>query len=142
MDNNLQGTELFIVFVLIGIVISAITWWTLTTRFKYAFIGKEGSFIIACLAIGLIFGTPSLANYYNRTNPNDITCKEYEIQKMEHYHGTRGFHHIYVNIAQNRERLKVTHETYHKLDGQNKVELCLANGGLYFKYIARINTPK
>lgn len=57
MDNNLQGTELFIVFVLIGIVISAITWWTLTTRFKYAFIGKEGSFIIACLAIGLIFGT-------------------------------------------------------------------------------------
>lgn len=141
MDNNLQGLELFIGFGLLGLFISIITWVTLKAKFKYLFAIEDSSFISCCIVIGITFGTPAFANFYNRTNPKDLSCKVYRIQKMEFYHGKRGFHHIYVNIGQSEERLKVIHETWHKLDGQNTVKLCVANGGLGFEYIETIDVP-
>jgi hypothetical protein len=144
MDNNLQGIELFLVFGLIGLCISAMVMWPLKTKFKYVFTQKDDSFITGCLLIGFTFGTPAVANYYNRTNPGNVSCSVYQIIKMDYSHGKRGrgYHHLYVDIGQSEERLKVDHETWHRLDGQGKVELCLANGGLSFDFIESINRLK
>lgn len=143
IENNLQGTMLFILFAILGLIISIIL---IVKLYKWIPIGikerKGNTLISGGILCGFVIGLPGLANYYNRTGSNEVICKSYVINKMYFTHGSRGGHFLYIDIDNKEKRLNVDHETYHNLEGENSIEICISKGRLNFDFVESINLNK
>jgi hypothetical protein len=143
IENNLQGTKLFVLFAILGLIISI---GLIVILYKWIPIGikerRKNTLISGGILCGFILGLPCLANYYNRTDFNEVICKSYVINKMYFKHGRSGGHFLYIDIDNKEKRLNVDHKTYHELERENKVEICIAKGRLNFDFVESINLNK
>jgi glucan phosphoethanolaminetransferase (alkaline phosphatase superfamily) len=145
MDNNFGGTKLFIVFALIGFLLFLIAFFKIINKYKIV-LDKTKNMKLqlgASLFVSMIFGFPSLANYYNRINSSgEENCDNYVIVRKSESVGKTHSYFLFFKINKNEERISIKEDFWKEFREGEKVELCIEKGGLGFYFLKKINNRK